>query len=163
MKYLVPFLLLASTLMGQDEPAPRALISSDFIASVESLGTRLAQTNITVVYLDTVPDDQFVPVASVRADVTQFIRNTGATAAPEACAKAIAKGLVEKYPQIAGMTLTVYTSFDNSGSPGYVSTLTRLAPNLTPAAKTAVTQKLDQEAARARNAQVRNDPSRIVR
>lgn len=155
MKFLVPFLLLASTLAAQDEPAPRALISSDFVASVEPLGTRFAQTNLTVVYLDTVADDQFVPVASIRADVTQFVRDAGASAAPEAYAKAIAKRLVEKYPQIAGMTVTVYTSFDNSGSPGYVSTLTRLAPDLTPAVKTAVTEKLDQEAARARNAQVR--------
>lgn len=155
MKFLAPFLLLASMLAGQDQPTPRAFISSDFVASVESLGTRLAQTNLTVVYLDTTADDQFVAVASVRADVTQFIRDAGGTAAPEAYAKAIAKRLVEKYPQIAGMTVTVYTSFDNSGSPGYVSTLTQLAPDLTPVLKTAVTQKLDQEAARARNAQVR--------
>ena len=156
MKNLVPFLLLSLTLLGQDTSTEvaRALISSDFIGSVESLGTRLAQTNLTVVYLDTARDDQFIDVTAIRADVTQFIRNTGSTATPEAYAKAVGKGLADKYPQIAGLTVTVYTSFNSQGSPGYVTTLTRLAPTLPAGVKAAVTQKL----AEARSAQ-----SRIVR
>ena len=146
MKTLVPFVLLSLTLMGQEE-TPRALISSDFIGAVDALGTRVAQTNLTVVYLDTVKDEQFI-------DVTQFIRAAASTATPEAVAKAVGKGLAEKYPQIAGLTVTIYTSFNNQGTPQYVTTLIRLAPTLTPAIKAAVTQRLVE----ARSAQ-----SRIVR
>lgn len=153
MKSLFAFLLLSLTAMGQDETA-RALISSDFIGAVDSLGTRVAQTNLTVVYLDTAKDEQFIDVTAIRADVTQFIRATAATATPEAYAKAVSKGLAEKYPQIAGLTVTIYTSFNNQGTPQYVTTLTRLAPALTPAIKAAVTQRM----AEARSAQ-----SRIVR
>ena len=153
MKTLVPLLLLSLTLMGQDE-TPRALISSDFIGAVDSLGTRPAQTNLTVVYLDTAKDEQFIDVTAIRGDVTQFIRATASTATPEAFAKAVGKGLADKYPQIAGLTVTIYTSFNNQATPQYVTTLTRLAPTLTPAVKAAVTQRL----ADARSAQ-----SRIVR
>ena len=153
MKILVPFVLLSLTLMGQEE-TPRALISSDFIGAVDALGTRVAQTNLTVVYLDTVKDEQFIDVTAIRADVTQFIRAAASTATPEAVAKAVGKGLAEKYPQIAGLTVTIYTSFNNQGTPQYVTALTRLAPTLTPGVKAAVTQRL----ADARSAQ-----SRIVR
>lgn len=152
MRNLLLWLLVPLALVAQD--SPRALISSDFIASVEPLGNRIAQTNLTVVYLDTAADDQFVDVTAIRNDVTQFIRNTGGTAAPEAYVKAISKGLTDKYPQLAGFTITLYLNFSTSGNPGYVSTLTRLAPDLTPVLKTAVTQKLTE---------TRNAQSRIVR
>ena len=154
MKTLVPFVLASLTLMGQDTETARALISSDFIGAVDSLGTRAAQTNLTVVYLDTAKDEQFIDVTAIRADVTQFIRATTATATPEAFAKAVGKGLAEKYTQIAGLIVTIYTSFNNQGTPQYKTTLTRLAPSLTPATKAAVTQRLVE----AQSAQ-----SRIVR
>ena len=153
MKSIFGLLLLSLTAMGQDE-TPRALISSDFIGAVDSLGTRVAQTNLTVVYLDTAKDEQFIDVTAIRADVTQFIRATASTATPEAFAKAVGKGLADKYPQIAGLIVTIYTSFNNEGRPQYVTTLTRLAPSLTPAIKAAVTQRLVE----AQSAQ-----SRIVR
>ena len=153
MKSIFGLLLLSLTAMGQDE-TPRALISSDFIGAVDSLGTRVAQTNLTVVYLDTAKDEQFIDVTAIRADVTQFIRATASTATPEAFAKAVGKGLADKYPQIAGLIVTIYTSFNNEGRPQYVTTLTRLAPSLTPAIKAAVTQRLGE----AQSAQ-----SRIVR
>jgi hypothetical protein len=156
MKSIIPFLLLGLTLLADDTPVEpaKALISSDFAASIEPLGTRTAQTNLTVVYLDTAADNQFVDVAAIRADVTAFIRDSGATAAPEVYAKNVAKRLVEKYPQIAGLTVTLYTGFNNQGTPNYVTTLTRLAPDLTPVVSTAVTSKL---------AESRNAASRIVR
>lgn len=157
MKSLTVFLLLLSPLFGDDttpaDPA-KALISSDFAASIEPLGSRTAQTNLTVVYLDTTKDDQFVDVAAIRADTSALIRGAGATAPVEAYAKAVAKGLADKYPQIAGLTVTVYTSFTSQGTPLYVTTLTRLAPELPGAVKAAVTQKL---------LETRNAQSRIVR
>ncbi len=154
MKRTIPFLLLIFPLVAQDTPPePRGLISSEFAAAVEPLGTRPAQTNLAVVYLDTAKDDQFIDVTAIRADVTQLIRSTGATAAPEAYAKGVAKGLTEKYPQIAGLTVTVFLNFNNQGTPLYVTTLTRLAPSLTPAVKAAVTSRL---------AESRKHQSRIV-
>lgn len=152
MKCLIPILLLSFPLAAQDATpeTPRALVSSDFIGAVEPLGTRLAQTNLTVVYLDTTKDDQFIDVTSIRADVTQLIRGAGATAAPEVYAKAVGKGLADKYPQIAGLTVTLYTAFNTQGTPQYVTTLTRMAPTLSSTVKAAVKQRLAESAAQSR-------------
>lgn len=161
MKSAISLFLLSLSLFAQDpaEPVARALISSDFVAAIDSLGTRPAQTNLTVVYLDTAKDEQFVDVVTLRADVTALIRGvTPTTASPEAFAKAVGKGLGDKYPQIAGLTVTLYMSFNTQGTPQFVTTLTRLAPTLPLTVKTAVAQKLAELAARADNAQ-----SRIVR
>jgi len=159
MKILIPFLLLSVSLLGQDtpaEPAARALITSDFVASLEPLGTRAAQTQLTVVYLDTAADDQFVDVATLRADVTALIRQTTASLTPEAFAKAIARGLGEKYPQIVGMTVSIFLNAQTISQQSI--SLTRTAPDLTAAVKASVEEKLAQSAASREKTQ-----SRIVR
>ena len=157
MKCGIPFLLLSVSLWGQDgEPVARALINSDFVAAVDALGIRPAQTNLSVVYLDTTKDDQFLDVTVLRADVTALIRGvTPTTAPPEVFAKAIGKGLTDKYLQLAGVTVTVFLNFNNQGTAQFVTTLTRLAPTLPASVKTAVAQKLAESAARADNGQSR--------
>jgi hypothetical protein len=155
MKYAI---LLPLILFAQDTPpdSPRALINSDFVAAVDSLGTRPAQTNLSVVYFDTARDDQFLDVAALRADVTALIRAvTPATLPPEAFAKAVAKGLTDKYPQIAGLTVTLYLNFNAQGTPQFVTTLTRLAPALPASVKAAVAQNLAESPARRDNGRTR--------
>ena len=155
MKSLFPFFLLSLTLMGQDTPGEtaRGLISSSMIASFEPLGSRPARTDLTLVYLDNVKDDQFVEVGALRTEASTIIREAGSSnLAPEAFAKALAKGLFAKHPQIAGITVTLGLNLQTTSQ--FVVTLTRLAPNLTPA----LTSEVSQSLADARNAQ-----SRIVR
>lgn len=156
MKYPIALLLLSVGLSDQDADPARALINSDFVAAIDAFGTRPAQTSLSVVYLDTTRDDQFIDVATLRADITSLIRGvTPNTAPPEVFAKAVAKALTDKYPQIAGLTVTMYLSFNTQGTPQFATTLTRVAPSLPASVKTAVAARL---AARGDNAQ-----SRIVR
>ena len=155
MKSLFPFFLLSLTVMGQDMPGEtaRGLISSSMIASFEPLGSRPARTDLTLVYLDNVKDDQFVEVSFLRTEASIIIREAGlSNLVPEAYAKALAKGLFEKHPQIAGITVTLGLNLQTTSQ--FVVTLTRLAPNLTPA----LTSEVGQSLAEARSAQ-----SRIVR
>ncbi|MBY0504556.1 MAG: hypothetical protein K2X03_11630 [Bryobacteraceae bacterium] len=157
MKYALSLMLLSVSVLAQDADPARGLISSDFLAAVDPLGTRVAQTTLTVVYLDNARDDQFVDVGVIRSDVTALIRAVSpASLPPEAFAKAIAKGLGDKYPQIAGLTVTLYLNFNAQGSPQYVTALTRLAPTLPASVKAVVTRHL---AARANE----SAQSRIVR
>ena len=155
MKSLFAFFLLSLTLMGQDTPGEtaRGLISSNMIASFEPLGSRPARTDLTLVYLDNVKDDQFVEISVLRTEASIIIREAGSSnLAPEAFAKALAKGLFAKHPQIAGITVTLGLNLQTTSQ--FIVTLTRLAPNLTPA----LTNGVGQSLAEARSAQ-----SRIVR
>ena len=155
MKSLFAFFLLSLTLMGQDTPGEtaRGLISSNMIASFEPLGSRPARTDLTLVYLDNVKDDQFVEISVLRTEASIIIREAGSSnLAPEAFAKALAKGLFAKHPQIAGITVTLGLNLQTTSQ--FIVTLTRLAPNLTPA----LTNEVGQSLAEARSAQ-----SRIVR
>ncbi len=156
MKYAIPLLLATVGLLAQDADPARALINSDFVAAVDAFGTRPAQTNLSVVYLDTTKDDQFIDLATLRADTTFIIRGvTPATAPPEVYAKALARALTDKYPQIAGLTVSMFLSFNTQGTPQFTTTLTRLAPALSSSVKKAVAERLS---AHGDNAQ-----SRIVR
>ena len=156
MKSIFGLLLLSVTAMGQDPPgeaAARGLITSNLIASFEPLGNRPARTDLTLVYLDTVKDDQFVEVSVLRAEVSMIIREiVTPNLAPEAYGKALARGLFEKHPQLVGITISMGLNVQTTSQ--FVVTLTRIAPNLTPALQRVVTQRL----AEARSAQ-----SRIVR
>lgn len=155
MKSLFPFVLLSLALMGQDPPGEtaRGLVSSNMIASFEPLGGRPARTDLTLVYLDSLKDDQFVEVSVLRTEASIIIREAGSSnLAPEAFAKALAKGLFAKHPQIVGITVTLGLNLQTTSQ--LIVTLTRLAPNLTPALTNEVRQSLSE----ARDAQ-----SRIVR
>ena len=115
-----------------------------------SFDIAMAHCNFQLRGLESFGDQKFVQDFAEANKIELFLTQFDT----EAFAKAVGKGLADKYPQIAGLTVTIYTSFNNQATPQYVTTLTRLAPTLTPAVKAAVTQRL----ADARSAQ-----SRIVR
>ena len=153
MKSFFALLLLSLTAMGQDTPgesAARGLITTNLIASFEPLGNRPARTDLTLIYLDTVKDDQFVEVSVLRTEVAMIIREiVTPNLAPEAYAKALAKGLFEKHPQLVGITISMGLNVQTTSQ--FVVTLTRLAPNLTPALQSEVSQRLvDAQSAQSR-------------
>lgn len=150
MKAILLTLILASGLLSQDgaSESPRGLITATLVAAVDPLGTRQAQTNLTLIYFDNTADDQFADLNAIRTDVSQFIRNIPAAAAPEAFAKAIGKSLTEKYPQIIGLTVTLLLSPNAQGQAQFVVALNRVAPTVTVPVRTAVLQKLAEAASR---------------
>lgn len=148
MKATLLLLILGAGLFGQDAAEPaRGLITASLVAAVDPLGTRAAQTNLTIVYFDNTPDDQFGELGALRADVSQFIRNVSATATPEAFAKAIGKNLLEKYPQMVGLTVTLLLNANAQGQAQYVVSLNRVAPSVSGTVRTAVLDRLTQAAA----------------
>lgn len=153
--FLLP--LLSLSLIGQDAPgdsAARGLISSNLIASFEPFGTRPVRTDLTLIYLDSTKDDQFVDVAALRTETSTLIRDIGSqTLSPEAYAKALAKGLLERHPQIVGITVSMGLNLQTTSQ--FVVTLSRLAPALPPAMRSDVAHRLAEDAQRAQTGIVR--------
>lgn len=109
MKLLFCTALLAVGAFAQTKEITGTVTSTFSASTRETVAGALATVQLDITYPDTLGEGEAYPLpVTVGNDAVTIIRNfADRQAGPEAYAVAVAKGLMEKYPLIAGVTVSV--------------------------------------------------------
>ncbi|MBY0375795.1 MAG: hypothetical protein K2Q23_17495 [Bryobacteraceae bacterium] len=98
-------LAMVAALGAQETPVIGTVTMATTVGT-ETIGQRQLGVRASVIYLDTLEPDKFVDVAQVVLDIQTIIQEfPNKQAAPDAYAAAICTKLLQKYPQMLGVSV----------------------------------------------------------